>query len=80
LSHHHDHGHSLCPVLREGSSGPAVKKLQKCLLDFGYNPGKIDGVFGSLTKTAVLSFQKSRKLVPDGIVGIRTWAALGANC
>jgi len=77
LSHSNN---SLCPVLREGSSGIAVKKLQKSLLGMGFNPGKIDGVFGPLTKAAVLSFQKSMKLVPDGIVGIKTWTALGVNC
>ncbi|HWQ43996.1 MAG TPA: peptidoglycan-binding protein [Desulfosporosinus sp.] len=80
MSHQHDYDHSLCPVLREGASGAAVKKLQKSLLAAGFNPGKIDGVFGSQTKKAVLSFQKSKHLVQDGIVGRNTWIALGVNC
>lgn len=72
--------HQHCPVLREGASGPAVKKLQMSLLAAGFNPGKIDGVFGPQTKKAVLSFQKSKNLAQDGIVGRNTWAALGVNC
>ncbi|OLN27124.1 peptidoglycan-binding domain-containing protein [Desulfosporosinus metallidurans] len=73
-------GHSLCPVLRESGSGAAVRDLQIRLTVAGFNPGKIDGVFGPLTKAAVLAFQKSKNLVQDGIVGIKTWSALGANC
>ena len=80
MHHNHDHGHSLCPVLRDGASGAAVKELQKRLRAEGYDPGKIDGVFGSKTKTAVLSFQASNHLVQDGIVGRKTWTALGVNC
>lgn len=75
----HD-SHTYCPVLREGSSGPAVRDLQSRLGEAGFNPGKIDGVFGPHTKTAVLSFQNSANLIPDGIVGNKTWNALGANC
>jgi len=74
------HGPSQCPLLREGSSGGYVKKLQGMLLAAGFNPGKIDGVFGPLTKAAVLAFQKSKGLVQDGIVGKMTWTALGVNC
>ena len=50
------------------------------LLAAGFNPGKIDGVFGPLTRAAVLAFQKSKGLVQDGIVGRKTWTALGVNC
>jgi len=72
--------HSQCPLLRMGSSGASVKKLQSKLASAGFNPGKIDGIFGSNTRAAVLAFQKSKGLVQDGIVGIKTWTALGVNC
>ena len=36
----------------------------------------MDGIFGALTKAAVLKFQKKQKLVQDGIVGPKTRAAL----
>ncbi|MDP4128310.1 MAG: peptidoglycan-binding protein [Bacillota bacterium] len=75
----HD-GHTYCPVLREGSSGGAVRDLQNRLVGAGFNPGKIDGVFGPRTKTSVLAFQKSAGLVQDGIVGNKTWTALGKHC
>lgn len=71
---------SSCPTLRVGSRGASVKYLQQLLLDNGFNPGSIDGIFGSRTQSAVIAFQKSKNLAPDGIVGIMTWTALGANC
>lgn len=73
-------GQSHCPLLKKGSSGASVKKLQMKLAAAGYSPGKIDGIFGSRTEAAVLAFQKNRGLVQDGIVGSRTWAALGVSC
>lgn len=36
----------------------------------------VDGNFGIYTKIALLKFQKSSKLVPDGVVGAKTRAAL----
>ncbi len=38
-----------------------------------------DGIFGPLTEEAVKAFQKSKGLTPDGIVGAKTWAALGVT-
>jgi murein L,D-transpeptidase YcbB/YkuD len=40
---------------------------------------QIDGIFGPVTKTAVEQFQKSAGLTVDGIVGPKTWAALGGD-
>lgn len=64
------------PTLRKGSKGGYVKELQTIL---NYNYGAhlvVDGVFGSLTQIAVISFQKLKGLVADGIVGPKTWAEL----
>jgi peptidoglycan hydrolase-like protein with peptidoglycan-binding domain len=36
----------------------------------------VDGIFGRETEVAVKAFQRSRALVPDGIVGTRTWPKL----
>ena len=36
----------------------------------------VDGTFGSKTKTAVTSIQKSYGMAQDGIAGPKTWAAL----
>lgn len=73
-------GKSRCPLLREGSTGVRVRELQKLLLAAGFMPGKVDGIFGPQTKMAVVNFQNSSGLVRDGIVGRRTWTALGVNC
>ena len=64
-------------VLRYGSSGEAVKRLQQKLRRKGYNPGPIDGVFGSQTENAVRQFQLANNLTPDGVVGRETLTALG---
>lgn len=64
------------PVLRLGSSGPAVRELQELLRDAGHSPGTIDGLFGSGTETAVRAFQSANGLTVDGVVGSATWSAL----
>jgi membrane-bound lytic murein transglycosylase B len=42
------------------------KELQQLLSDMGFLRGKIDGIVGPNTKSAVRAFQRSRDLVPDG--------------
>ncbi len=66
------------PTLRKGSSGDAVKELQKRLLSTGLSVGAkgADGVFGSATLAAVREFQAAHGLTADGICGPATWAAL----
>ena len=59
-------------VLRYGSTGSNVKAAQQRL------GGLVaDGVFGAATLSKVKSFQASKGLSVDGIVGPATWAALG---
>jgi putative chitinase len=54
-------------LLKEGSKGEDVKKLQEKL---GLSP---DGSFGPKTTDAVKSYQTKSGLTPDGIVGPNTW-------
>lgn len=61
------------PIVRSGSKGVYVAVLQDALTTLGFNPGGIDGVFGTNTKNAVIRYQKARNLTPDGIVGCNTW-------
>lgn len=65
------------PMLRTGSRGDAVRKLQELLNAKGYTCGSVDGIFGSKTYAAVLAFQKANGLGADGIVDPLTWAKLG---
>ncbi len=67
------------PVLKEGSSGPAVVALQKKLAAIGFDPGMADGVFGAKTLAAVLSFQKANALTADGAIGPNSWGRLNAS-
>ncbi len=60
-----------------GSQGTEVRKIQTVLKEKGYYTGKIDGIYGTQTKNAVIRFQKSRGLTADGIAGKNTLAALG---
>ena len=64
------------PMLRAGSRGDAVRKLQELLNAKGYTCGSVDGIFGSKTYAAVLAFQKANGLAADGIVGSLTWGKL----
>lgn len=38
-----------------------------------------DGIFGAVTEEAVKAFQKAHGLVPDGIVGEKTWSIIVPN-
>jgi len=67
------------PQIKIGASGADVKYCQERLLYWGYSPGVIDGIFGVNTQNAVIAFQKSKGLSPDGIVGVNTWAALDTS-
>ena len=62
--------------LKKGSRGNAVQTLQLMLGHAGFDAGTPDGVFGRKTTRAVRAFQKSRRLVPDGIAGSKTFNAL----
>jgi hypothetical protein len=58
-------------VLRKGDKGSAVKDLQEFL------EITADGDFGPGTEAAVKKWQAENGLVADGIVGPKTWDAMG---
>lgn len=64
-------------ALQVGSQGEAVARVQRALAARGFDAGSADGSYGPGTKAAVVAFQRSLGLVDDGVVGDRTWAALG---
>jgi type II secretory pathway predicted ATPase ExeA len=63
-------------TLQRGATGPKVTALQQALQGRGFPPGNLDGDFGLGTERAVLAFQKGAGLLPDGIAGPKTLAAL----
>jgi len=62
------------PTLRRGSTGRLVEQIQAKLKINTASGGK--GTFGPKTEAAVRAFQRKHGIVPDGIVGPKTWAAL----
>jgi hypothetical protein len=58
------------PTLRRGATGVWVSQLQQKL---GIH---VDADFGGKTEAALREFQRTRNVVPDGIVGPKTWALL----
>lgn len=68
-------------TIRQGDKGEQVKTLQRLLNSMGY-VGKngrslaVDGIAGQNSTHAVQTFQKAKKLAPDGVVGVKTWRAL----
>lgn len=61
--------------LRSGARGESVKWLQFELNRYSYALA-CDGIYGPKTKAAVISYQKARGLVPDGIAGRLTLKSL----
>ena len=57
-------------TIRRGDNGDLVRELQTLLKI------KIDGDFGAKTEAAMREFQRKHGLVPDGIVGPKSWKAL----
>ena len=63
-------------LLCRGDKGEDVEDLQEALLSLGFHPGPLDGKFGRLTEDAIEKFQKSQKILVDGICGPSTIMAL----
>jgi hypothetical protein len=67
------------PKLEYASHGPFVVEAQiklNTLLPDAQPPLKLDGKYFDKTVARVKQFQKSRGLMPDGVVGTKTWDAL----
>jgi hypothetical protein len=61
---------------RRGDTGARVRKIQRLLNENLSGDLRVDGRFGPLTDDAARAFQRSAHLPVDGVVGIRTLAAL----
>jgi len=58
------------PTLRRGMTGELTRQIQAKV------KVEVDGNFGPGTEAAVRTFQREHGLVPDGIVGPKTWVEL----
>ena len=66
-------------VLREGSTGPAVKEIQARLKALGFFSGRADAAFGEATRQAVERFQQANGLEQSGEVDGATRMRLSAE-
>jgi hypothetical protein len=68
------------PVLKFGSTGPAVRRLQRAL--DAATPGTglaITGIFGGRTDRALRGWQIATRRTASGVANLGTWAALAAG-
>lgn len=63
-------------TMKKGSRGSDVKTLQTALKDKGFYSGKIDGIYGKKTVSAVKAFQRKNGLKADGVAGPKTLGKL----
>lgn len=66
-------------ALAIGSRGDRVTGLQNALKQRGYPVGDVDGIYGSMTQSAVIAFQRDAKLPITGIADQTTIDALQAK-
>jgi N-acetylmuramoyl-L-alanine amidase len=70
-------GRSVDVLVRQGSTGEQVRQVQSRLKSLGYYTGKVDGIYGSATASAVIRFQRDKGLTADGVAGLQTLTSLG---
>jgi N-acetylmuramoyl-L-alanine amidase len=56
--------------------GDDVAELQRLLGRLGFDPGRVDGIFGPATAVALAEFQRNVGLTADGVCGAETIRAL----
>ena len=66
-------------ILMEGDTGNDVAQLQYLLNSNGFLLGYEDGIFGYMTRDALIRFQKEKRITVDGIAGPETFRALNVN-
>ena len=64
------------PLLKKGSKGLPVRRLQKRMKLAGFAITEVNGRFDAKTEAAVKTLQEQAGLVVDGIVGPKTWAVV----
>ena len=64
------------PVLKRGTEGPSVRRLQRSLTAALPGAVRVQGHFGPATTAAVQRYQRRTGLRVTGVAGPRTWRAL----
>ncbi|MDG2438295.1 MAG: peptidoglycan-binding domain-containing protein, partial [Ilumatobacter sp.] len=67
-------------TLKQGLVGDDVKMLQERLVDLGFDPGPVDGIYGTLTTQSVWAFEKLVLKTPrteaTGAITTESWDLL----
>lgn len=63
-------------ILRRGSRGSEVRRLQQYLSNLGYLSGRVDGSYGAKTESAVREFQRKNGISVSGVATLFTQAVL----
>lgn len=61
------------------SPDQTIQDVQAALKNKGFDPGPLDGVMGTKTRTAIREFQESNSLQPTGMLDEKTQEALGVK-
>lgn len=69
-------GDRLLSLTSPAARGDDVSTLQVALARLGFDPGKVDGIFGDATDAALRRFQRECGLPSDGVCGSETVKAL----
>ncbi|HET8666002.1 MAG TPA: glycoside hydrolase domain-containing protein [Nocardioides sp.] len=68
------------PVLKRGSTGPAVRRVQRTLNAASRGTElAVSGVFDQTTDRAVRAWQKAAEVAVEGVVNPKTWGGLTAG-
>lgn len=63
-------------MVKDGSRGENVRKVQERLIEQGFLNDEADGVCGPVTVAAIKEFQKANGLEEDGVCGMATYSVL----
>ena len=66
-------------LVKDGSRGAPVRRVQSLLIDQGYLTGEADGVCGPHTVAAIRKFQAANGLDVDGVCGNGTYQVLSGG-
>lgn len=64
------------PTLRRNGMNNLIFLVKQIQQKIGIADRQIDGIFGPSTEALVRQFQREHNLVPDGIIGPKTWETL----
>lgn len=66
-------------LVKEGSRGQAVRRVQTLLIEQGWLDDSADGICGARTVAAIKAFQQANGLETDGICGDGTYLVLSGG-